>query len=499
MKPKKIEGVTANGTPISGFFTRLAGRLTALAVLAVLLLSTAGCSVQAKPPVLYVADMQVQAKANEQELIRQARINQTDDMVRMYKYGLIFEDLSKEKRQMDRAFEAHLEKELSLVTQAPLFVKCDMEYFNDSLKKVRDEGWGLEQILADNQDGIREGHFMVYVFDGSYSEGIEELDNVLKKYKGYLGIYPGSVTSVFRLHPDALKTKALGEWREDVNIPYSLKPWDMKDRIQDPYLADTEVPKGLSKKYGEEFVYIYDVKKSENAFNVCAPQRDLNLRFETRHRTDDPFGTVAFDKYLTVLAQKYMGEAVGRIVEKEGLGNSMVYLVIPGRLDWADTDLTPYNTGNIKTQEDELKFLNEGYQGIYDINLIYLKAPEEEVDYAKIQTAVRRINGIAVTPGAVKGMTLRSTCLVSIYDMTDEDKSIAQELFKREQTPSNYFRPNHILDVSECTREETDGFHFLDIYGERLETSLRIVGQQEELPPYEFKRRYDVSKPIGGY
>ncbi len=493
-KTNKAHGTNAPLRPQHPLKT-LTKLLALLLVMVMAFITFSGCSAQSKPPVLYVSDMQAQAKANEQELIRQARINQTVDMVRMYKYGLIFEDFSKEKEKMDRAFEAHLEKELSQVTQAPLFVKSDMEYFNDSLKKVRDEGWGLEQILADNQDGIREGHFMVYVFTEKYVE----IDDVLKKYKGYLGIYAGSVTSVFRLHPDALKTKVLDEWRKDANIPYTLKPWDMKDRIQDPYLADTEVPKGLAKKYGEEFVYIYDVKKSENALNVCAPLRDLSLKFETQHINDGPYDSFDFDKYLTVLAQKYMGEAVGRIVEEEGLGDSMVHLVIPGRLDWADTDATPYGTGNIRTQEDELKFLNEGYQGIYDINLIYLKTPEEEVDYAKIQTAVRRINGIAVTPGAIKGMTLRSTCLVSIYDMTDEDKSIAQELFKREQTPSNYFRPNHILDVSECTREETDGFHFLDIYGERLETSLRIVGQQEELPPYEFKRRYDVSKPIGGY
>lgn len=86
MKPKRIEEPAANGTPLSGFtFTRLTGRLTALAMLAVLLLVTAGCQ-QISTRIQHEKDMK-ELKA------RYVEIGNYVEAAMEKKYGEDFENL----------------------------------------------------------------------------------------------------------------------------------------------------------------------------------------------------------------------------------------------------------------------------------------------------------------------------------------------------------------------------------------------------------------------
>lgn len=86
MKPKRIEEPAANGITLSGFtFTRLTGRLTALAMLAVLLLVTAGCQ-QISARIQHEKDMK-ELKA------RYVEIGNYVEAAMEKKYGEDFENL----------------------------------------------------------------------------------------------------------------------------------------------------------------------------------------------------------------------------------------------------------------------------------------------------------------------------------------------------------------------------------------------------------------------
>lgn len=437
-------------------------------------------------------EIQQQEKEEKAAHLEKIRTTKKEDLTKMYKDGLWKEDFSEVKKRLDQEFEAYLEDDLEPLTGIPLYVESENEYYNSALKTAQEENLSIEYMLENSAECIRNYKFNLYdfeddFFEEAYEARIKEIQETFPKRDDQKILFKH-----YTFREKALDEKSGEEWE--------LTPDAFRILVRNFFgkyhkkTADN-VLEVLKNKYNEDFIFRYDLRslsKNNDGFHVCQSVEDPEILFEDQI-TDTNSSLSKMDKYLAAVSQKYMYELIEEILVEEGLDDRVVSFTVPGGYDWTDIDNTPYDMSQVNTRDDVLTLLNDGFLGDYDINLIYMKDQDEEVDYEKVMAATKRIMDLinSGTKVSTDGK-LRDNGFLYIYNLPEGDHEVVKYLFERDRITENYFRPmKSFYDLKNfwVKRVETDGFHYLDVFGAK-EKEYWMVGEQDAITVEEFEKRY---------
>lgn len=204
--------------------------------------------------------------------------------------------------------------------------------------------------------------------------------------------------------------------------------------------------------------------------------------------------------------QYLANERVRRVIEEAGLSDKVVFLVTTE--PWSSDDDTvqsePYNFGE---GFDENYFLKTGYKGEVSLSLIYLDSEkpedldyEEEEDYTiqleremyskiifPLHEELRFELGEYVDRNGNEKFGPYKDVYVKIYNVDDYDRAIIVDLFRKYPLTEREQKPNlgmaDIFSPRFRARAETQGFHYLDIFG-----GTPVIDYNNDKLDYDIKR-----------
>ena len=422
-----------------------------------------------------IAGMAEESKKQRLELMEDNRAVYRDEMERMYTNGLLFEDLDEVNLRLNRELEDDIERAIGRNAQAPFFIKSKTVFYNASLKQVKEQGLTLSDILADPADHIRDFRVYVCQFGEDYALYGKVHDywmNLIKE--GLIESHQDLIELGF--DSKALRVKSKEEWANSENFLCDMRQYHATLAHGNETFFSSITKEELSelkKKYGEEFYYTFE--RGQDGHDVYAPVRDNSITFTK---------IITKDKYLTVIAQEYMYNAVEAILKEEGLADRIAHITFPRSSFNISSDTISCSAISIKTEQDKKNFLNDVYIGDYNINLIYLQEENEVVDYDALKRIAERVlNIINRQAKGGKEADERDDLYVHFYTVSKEDRAVVKALFERDKITESYFREETLANMFTdmwLTRTETDGFHYLDVYGDRADFGLRGGGEIDE-------------------
>ena len=456
-----------------------------VAVILALVLSATSCAQPQNTNTIYIEDLVEASKNQEEDKLEQIKISKSDDIKKHYAGDLYFQDFSEIKNKLDSEYEIILEEQLSEVVDVPYFVKADVEYYNSSLELAQENGWGINEILNEPGEHIRSLKFRLnYFIDDDFNTNHISLffENMVTEFRetGLVNINVGSVIissevlsdqtiEEFKLNNTSMKSllgsiKFIDEYGDDF---YSFT----SNRLIDNHLKE------LNQKYNNDFTYATGLTKDTNGDDVYALKENTDIKFELNESVGD--------KFLTALAQKYMQDLITEFIKDENAEDFIIPLVIPNEIKDSRTDKNSYDTGSIKTREDIIRFLNEGFLGEYDSSLIYLKEPGEEIDFEIVKRLSSKIRGIIENVDTLTSIDIpRNTLYVTYYDIDKEKVSIVKDLFIKDYICSAYYKSDvnmgNLYARTSQTREEIDAFHYLDHYSQVNSEFITLVAFDPE-------------------
>lgn len=224
----------------------------------------------------------------------------------------------------------------------------------------------------------------------------------------------------------------------------------------------------LNEKYNHPFVYLWEGPQEIN-YNMFMDAERPELVFEA-----DAFTA---DRYLTLLAQERMSRLVNQIIEEEG-GSAFIGQYTAPRKG-LENDTNPNEVScNVDEIVDDLDFVKDIYPGDYDVNLIYLKEEGDDLDYEIIYRISNRIKKLFERSD-------RTNLFCHFYNLDNGSNSVVLSLLKNDTKTSNYFEDSggieDIFANMYMTREETDAFHYLDVFATKEEYLVRVSSIPENL------------------
>ncbi len=399
------------------------------------------------------------------------------DIEKHYAGDLVFQDFSESKLRLDEEYEARLTEQFKENMDRPFKIKVDMEYYNSSLKQAQDEGWSIDRILEEPTEHIR-----TLKYDFIYPVLAEETNTPTLYFSELLMAYEEMNYHEIHLRRVSIKPEAsISSTFETITL--ETLDWDMIAYILEESNRYTAVKKGseveeilkrFEVKYNQKFEWITNYTETVyGRGGTFAPANDLSIQFAT-NKSDQ-------DKYLTAMAQKYLYDLVYEILVEEGVEDRIIPLAIPKHSDSKVTDLNGYDITSIKTREDILRFLNYGFYGDYNLVLINLKDPSDEIDYESIRRVTAKMSEFITVTNAENIDSRITKILVETFDLERDKIPVALTLFKKDVVCSAHYNPEVILSnvyaLAEVTREEIDAFHYLDVYGNKLDGLLYIGGR----------------------
>lgn len=191
------------------------------------------------------------------------------------------------------------------------------------------------------------------------------------------------------------------------------------------------------------------------------------------------------DYFQSLMYQYLLSKRVRKLIDESGLSDRVAFLVTADPLSRMDngegSDEWGYNFGE---GFDETHFLRQGYRGRVAITFIYLDKIEEnqyltkQQDYSRANRYGEIIKEKVLYPlhqeidfGDTKNekdVPLIKNCYVYVYDVNDENRKIAIDLFRKQLLTDRADKPDYpgwgdVFSLQHVTREETQAFHFLDI------------------------------------
>ena len=450
-----------------------------------LFLATTGCAQPQDTNTVYVEDLVEESKNQEKEELERIKISKSEDIKKHYSGDLYFQDFSEVKSKLDREYEIILEEQFSEVVDVPYFVKADVEYYNSSLKLAQENAWGIDEILSEPGEHIRNLSFeLSYFVDEEFNSNniTFYIDDMVSEFHeiGVKNINVGvkiiSDSVLIELDIEKFKMTNTLELIPLSAIKYIVGySYDQNSIISGESLENKL--NELNQKYDNEFVFITGLTKDVYGDDVYALKKNTDITFEV----DRSVG----DKFLTALAQKYMQDLITELIEEENAEDFIIPLVIPNEIKDSRTDKNSYDTGSINTREDVIRFLNEGFLGEYDSTLIYLKESGEEINFELIKRLSSKIRGIIGNKDTLTSRDIpRNFIYVTYYDIEKEKLPIVRDLFIRDYICSAYYKNDvsmgNLYARTSQTREEMDAFHYLDQYSEANNEFITIVGFDPE-------------------
>jgi len=458
-------------------------KLILLGVLSIALVT--GCSsVKPETESISLYETQINQEEDEKHRIELAKLTRKTYMEKMYKNGLWQMDFSEEKARLNEEYKAYVTNRLVQFSSIKFIVRSNLGFYNDGLMKTRVKNLGISELLKTPNEFVHLLDFEVAYFPNEFTseEEIDRFTNEVEKLKLEWGEYLNS-TSPYSL------LGYLHEKNPVEKIQMLEKSGNFKETLWNIYAsgADLEtsisIKKTLMERYNDEFERLPHVSIKGEGYNIFRSVSNPNITFETfmDGRSDDSDAT----KYLSALAQSYMTEIVDALIDDAGLEEYIIPFIIPCGGDYKDIDTNAYDTSDIATYEEKIKFLNDGFYGRYDVNLYYLST-DEDYDFEAIYEISKKIKKIVSADGVGRNKAqYRTPIFVYFYTVNEiEDIKISKMLFNEHLITENYFRT--MQEIHSITgdlwyhRADTEGFAFMDIFGIKSEKYMNIHGQINE-------------------
>lgn len=198
------------------------------------------------------------------------------------------------------------------------------------------------------------------------------------------------------------------------------------------------------------------------------------------HRDRNPEG---WDYFAGLYYQYLLNRHLDVLLKKEGLQEDVLYFV----QTQPHFDPNPYYPVNTNQEEypfgeegfDEAYFLGDGYTGTVYANFILLEEPGKAIPPEKLQKVIEETQRLMGVPGRnerrkihpIPGLRITE---IHTYRLSAYDKAVVKDLFRRHPLTERADNPapNFYTAFSDIysVRTETEGFLYLDIFAEKIET-----------------------------
>lgn len=381
------------------------------------------------------------------------------------------------------------------------FYEKDIQFYNDSLQRLKNNELSIQEVLESPEKHLRKMDIELYTFipmkDRS-AESLLEFDKHMIKLGEVYAENQVDYEIVWRVYDeDALdgigfeKIKTLDE----PVIPLEQTGLLLNNSLySNEYLLDYEnksKPYGeifsedvvnLNNKFNEEFIYLGNDSIEDNA-DMFAPIDDLSVEFEAIGSND---------AYLTLIAQKKLSDEIYKIIEEEGAKDYIGAFVIGN-----DFEKREFSSKSIDMSEpiDNIKFLNDIFPYKYDVSLIYMTSNEEDIDYAILKNISSKIN-LLLSRYHEGDETMKNpiNLFVDFYILEDESEiRLAIKLLYENRLTDRWLGYKrglaYLYADMYIRRSETEAFHYLDVYGEKLNYILVVFIDPSDFSVEEFSRR----------
>ena len=416
-----------------------------------------------------------------------------------YSGNLYYEDFSEEAKLINEAYGERKIKELkypyeeeNLGKYLEYFMKPNVECYNLSLKKLRDGEITIDDILEDEEEHIRSISLDFYYFREEkfrfleFSSDFKRMrDSYREKDVPFEVVVRGYLKSKLR--------QFSFEWLKKMDKPFIFLEDSYSKFTNEYYTTEGEKfgkiyedekiksLRTLKDRYNEEFIAIHERLESEGFYQVYSPVNDMSIKFDVE--------TIYGNKYACVMAQKMVTKTVNKIIKSKGYEDR---IVVFSTVEYVpDNHSEEFNLkvdfNNIKTEEDEVKFINEIFPQSMQTTLYYLFTEDEEIDYKGIKEVVEEYQEIY--PNKEDDI---NSVFIYLIKISEENRKIAVDLFKDKDSTEGYFiKRNPGIDLANqfIVRTDHEGFRFLDVYGEQLDFMYWITKPSKDLTVQEFIQR----------
>ncbi len=469
------------------------------------------------------ADQIEKAKQLKEAEVKANIVSKKEDIERQYGSGFYFENFSEEISEINKYYErvlynevlninehvfyeevfdgseSVLRKEVLNISEMEYYarIRVENEYYNDSLNAYREGSLAAEDFFEAPEKHVRSMDiYLTTFFDGlTRKEYLDDYDRqqVIEQY---------IVKKIEKWNASGIE-KAEYSYRLYNIQPAKFKNYEFNQPIgrNDPYKDNCiehvhtenqhqleardviyEILDSLHEKYNEEFVFIKPNHHDGGMTYLFAPVKDETLEFSMNF-------SGKLDTYKHVLAQKILSEKVNAIIEEEGAEDFIVQFSAPVCFNTrSDPYEKAYDTSNVYENENFLDevFLDSGYE-----TSLYYIDNTGEYDYSLIHRIVKRIAGLIQVYGTNSNdLYDRTRFFVFFYDFNNAYLPMLKDRFYKEAVTYKYFRESSSVSSMAFnrykTREDTDAFAILDVYGHEHEEKLKVLRFDESLSLEDF-------------
>jgi len=431
----------------------------------------------------------------EEERISTLRRSSTGKFSDNYHDGMFFEDFSVEKEMINEELVRFIEGQIDNVEDIDYIMRPNLECFNTTYKKVREESLDIEQIMSDPVQYVKEYEMDVYLFvTNMYDDSALKLSGYFSEQsRANKGVgFKDFKFRVYEFGRQYLESISVDELKDNENILEKLifsNDYDISsyfangDGYGGYYNRENfeEYTKPLEEKFKEKFVIIDQTEQDEYGY-LCAPVSNLNLLFQA---------TKSRNRYSAVLTQSIMTEEIEKIIRESGAEGRIVQFTSSGAYDDLETNENSI-INNVSDRSDNRTFLKEVNCG-YTTSLYYLKSPSEAIDYELLMNLSKKISEIRGNEG-------KHTLMIYPYNTGEEVRKILVELFKKNEGPDKYFKKPagaNLLGSVYKTRDSSEKFKYLDMYGSKLDHMFFIYRVDDEF--FDDETKEDVDRFIERY
>lgn len=440
-------------------------------------------------------DLIENARGADEEVAKQNKEKLKGLFDRQYANKLYLEDFSEVEEALNEAYIEQFEKEIFDGFNFPYFISSEVEFYNDSLKKLRDGQISVQDILLSPEEHLREFSTTFFVFATNEErphEAMHALDEKLIamnelynahdiKHRIEWRIYDSEVLKDYKIQDiEAMENPRIFLEQEGVILDETYYTDSFVSNYEDDtkmlYKKQTEVITILQKKYGLDFV---PLGQDQYMKDMYAPVNELDLRFEELGHKD---------RFLTIRAQKVFSDKIYEIIEEENASGYIGALVVPN--DSGNTNINR-KSYDLSQPVDDIVFLSDVYEPEYDVSLVYLATNEEEIDYEKMLNITRKI--WMLFDNQVGFNKSRIAFFIDLYIVNDEsEKELITSLLYENRLSERYMSWERGLENIYINmykrRLENEAYFYLDIYATKLEYFMSVPSNTDLEDVEKFKK-----------
>ncbi len=429
-----------------------------------------------------VAELTEGYAQEERDRVGAFKKKEKENYDRQYGNDLYFQDFSAVKERLNKEFEQWLYREMEaelkrvkakwsknatvpMLDETELILHGKVEYYNDILEDAQKNNTSFEELLKNPDHNFRlldaevvslenrkQNGARLY-FTGPFCEAFSNIQKPIvekgARFQAVLSAHEKLVRKYYSLAQLRSMDNLLGllDGYNDESMMFYFDGFNSYSEISTVGDVERQTLNQLEKQYGEIFVLLY---RDGLRRQVVAPKQDTSIRFET----DTSSGLPVKNQYPFLVAQKVMNEEVYRLIDAQGLSDQVLQFLVVNNAD-RNLDITRncWDVKNITTFEQVTDVFD------FEMNLYVLYQDESSLDYEAIRKLVVSMKD---------KVDDKSSLCVYFYQMDEQKKKVAIDLFRRQLTTEVFFRPQgRGLNLRGMFTSSADAecFRFLDVYG----------------------------------